>query len=126
MATQKALEAYDQDTILLVGGLDRQDDFSKLDHALNRVKGVVCFGQTKDKLARYFKDRHIEGVELAQTVPEAVDLAYDLSEPGQVILFSPACASWDQYANFEERGQDYVDAIQQLVERLEQRSKYGN
>ena len=126
LATQKALEAYDQDTILLVGGLDRQDDFTKLDHALDKVKGVVCFGQTQGKLAQYFKDRHIEDVELVQTVQEAVEVAYDLSKPGQVILFSPACASWDQYANFEERGQDYVEAIQQLVERLEQRSKYGN
>lgn len=115
LATQKALEGFDQDLVLIAGGLDRKEAFDALDDYLDHVQAVVTFGQTNEKLAQYFTSQGISQVRCLETVQEAVQEAYRLSQPGFVILFSPACASWDQYQSFEDRGDDFVGAIDQLM-----------
>lgn len=119
LATQKALEGFDQDLVLIVGGLDREENFDSLNNYLKNVQAVVTFGQTKDKLAKYFKDAGINQVQVVETVSQAVLMAYELSKKNDVILFSPACASWDQYPNFETRGEDYIQAIDLLINKVE-------
>jgi len=115
LATQKALAAFiDQSVILLAGGLDRGNEFDDLLPYLRHVKAVVLFGQTAPKLERVVKEAGIETVCHVDNVEKAVPVAYELSSPGDVILLSPACASWDQYKTFEQRGDIFVHAVHML------------
>lgn len=118
LATQKALEGFNQPTVLISGGLDRQESFDGLDNYLKHVTAVVTFGEANQKLACYFKEQGIAEITVVNTVAETVPVAYKSSEKGSIILFSPACASWDQYNNFEERGDDYVQSIDYLINEL--------
>lgn len=113
LATEKALQAFKQPTILLAGGLDRGDDFRELIPFLTHVKAMVVFGETKEKLQLLAEELNI-CVEASQHVEEAVKTAYHLSSKKDVILLSPACASWDQYKTFEERGNLYIQAVEAL------------
>ncbi|GGA83913.1 UDP-N-acetylmuramoyl-L-alanine--D-glutamate ligase [Ornithinibacillus halotolerans] len=111
LATQKALSSFHQPTILLAGGLDRGNEFDDLVPYLNHVKSMVVFGETAEKLKTIGKKAGINSVIEAENVTDAVYKAYDTSLPGDVILLSPACASWDQYKTFEERGDMFVQAV---------------
>lgn len=115
LATRKALSSFKQPIILLAGGLDRGDNFSELIPYLKNVKAMICFGETKDKLIEVAKEADIEFVITAENVEEAVKNAYDLSIEEDVILLSPACASWDQYATFEERGDIFIEAVHKML-----------
>lgn len=114
LATQKALLSFTQPIILLAGGLDRGDDFTSLIPYLRHVKACVLFGETKEKLARVAKAANIRSISFADDVDEATRKAYAISEPNDVILLSPACASWDQYRTFEERGEIFIRAVHTL------------
>jgi UDP-N-acetylmuramoylalanine--D-glutamate ligase len=115
LATQKALAAFaDEPVILLAGGLDRGNEFDALLPYLQQVKAMVLFGQTAAKIGRVAREAGIETVEYVDNVEKAVPVAFRLSEPGDVILLSPACASWDQYKTFEERGDIFINAVHKL------------
>ena len=115
LATQKALLSFDKPVILLAGGLDRGDEYDSLIPYVQHVKALVLFGETKEKLAGFGKDAQIERIEMVDNVQEAAKIAYELSCEGDVILLSPACASWDQYKTFEERGDMFIQAVHTLV-----------
>lgn len=115
LATEKALAAFTQPTLLLAGGLDRGDDFKELIPHLKHVKGLISFGETKDKLKQIAEVANIPIVHTAGNVEEAVTVAYQHSEENDVILLSPACASWDQYRTFEERGDMFIQAVHKLL-----------
>ncbi len=115
LATQKALSAFKKPIILLAGGLDRGDDFSELIPYLENVKAMICFGETKDKLIEVANRAKIEFVIAAENIRQAVKNAYDLSIEEDVILLSPACASWDQYATFEERGDIFIESVHKML-----------
>ncbi|MGJ3205732.1 UDP-N-acetylmuramoyl-L-alanine--D-glutamate ligase [Geobacillus sp. FJAT-46040] len=115
LATQKALSAFaGEPVILLAGGLDRGNEFDDLLPYLQQVKAVVLFGQTADKIGRIAQKTGIETIRYVDNVEKAVPVAFELSEPGDVILLSPACASWDQYKTFEERGDIFINAVHKL------------
>jgi UDP-N-acetylmuramoylalanine--D-glutamate ligase len=115
LATQKALSAFENDSIiLLAGGLDRGNEFDELIPYLKNVKAMILFGQTARKLERVAKEAGIEIIEHVDNVEKAVPIAYKLSQPGNIILLSPACASWDQYKTFEQRGDIFVGAVHML------------
>lgn len=114
LATQKALASFEQPIILLAGGLDRGNEFHELLPYLSYVKAMVVFGETASKLKALAKEAHIPSIVHALNVEEAVEKAYDLSQEGDVILLSPACASWDQYRTFEERGDMFIKAVHTL------------
>ncbi|MDT8859122.1 UDP-N-acetylmuramoyl-L-alanine--D-glutamate ligase [Alkalihalobacillus sp. MEB130] len=114
LASQKALEAFEQPIVLLAGGLDRGNEFDELSSSFKNVKALVTFGETKEKLAKTAKEAKVERIVFVNTMEEAVQAAYDQSESGDVILLSPACASWDQYKTFEERGLRFVKAVETL------------
>jgi UDP-N-acetylmuramoylalanine--D-glutamate ligase len=115
LATQKALAAFENDAvILLAGGLDRGNEFDALLPYLRNVKAIILFGQTAPKIARIAKQAGIETIEYVDNVEKAVPVAYRLSQPGDVILLSPACASWDQYKTFEQRGDIFINAVHKL------------
>ncbi len=114
LATRSALAAFDQPVILLAGGLERGHSFEELRDYMNHVKAVVAFGETSDRLIEFAASCGVEIIEKVENIQQAVQVATDLSEPKDVILLSPACASWDQYANFELRGDDYIEAVFQI------------
>lgn len=115
-ATQAALSAFQQPTILLAGGLDRGDDLNRLVPDLKHVIQVIAFGQTKDKVVAMAKAAGIP-VEVVENVEEAAPVAVKMAKPGEVVLLSPAAASWDQYPNFEIRGDKYVAALEKALEK---------
>lgn len=115
LATEMAISGFDNDRlILLAGGLDRGNEFDELIPSLEGVKAVILFGETKDKLADTARRAGIQTIILTSNVETAVPLAYEQSEDGDSILLSPANASWDQYPNFEIRGDKFMHAVKQL------------
>lgn len=115
LATQKALSSFHQPTILLAGGLDRGNNFDELIPYLKNVRGMVLFGETTEKLQKTAADAGIKLVKAATNMEQAVKQAYELSKQEDVILLSPACASWDQYRTFEERGDMFIQAVHTLM-----------
>ncbi|MFD3448043.1 UDP-N-acetylmuramoyl-L-alanine--D-glutamate ligase [Microbacteriaceae bacterium 4G12] len=115
LATQKALSAFTQPIILLAGGLDRGNEFDALVPYLGHVKSLVTFGQTAPKLIKAAEQAGMKTIKRVDNVEQAVLEAYALSEEGDVILLSPACASWDQFKTFEERGDMFIQAVHKLV-----------
>lgn len=113
-ATQKALEAFKQPVVLLAGGLDRGNHFYDLIPSLKYVKAVITFGETAWKIEEVAKEAGIENIKRVDNVEKAVPIAFEISSAGDVILLSPACASWDQYKTFEVRGDIFIDAVHKL------------
>lgn len=114
LATQNAIAAFKEPIILLAGGLDRGNEFDELIPFFKNVKSVVTFGQTAEKIERAAESAGIKTIKRVDNVEKAVPVAYQLSDPGDVILLSPACASWDQYKTFEVRGDIFIQAVHML------------
>ncbi|AZB42838.1 UDP-N-acetylmuramoyl-L-alanine--D-glutamate ligase [Bacillus sp. FJAT-42376] len=114
LATSKALEAFEQPVILLAGGLDRGNGFDELKKSMKYVKALITFGETAPKLEKTAEELGIEVIKRVDNVEQAAGAAYDQSESGDIILLSPACASWDQYKTFEQRGDMFASAVHKL------------
>ncbi|MGX7052036.1 UDP-N-acetylmuramoyl-L-alanine--D-glutamate ligase [Leuconostoc palmae] len=113
-ATQTALESFQQPTIWLAGGLDRGDDLMRLLPDLLHVKLVIAFGETQQKVVELARAAS-KPVITVTSVKEAVPVANKCAESGDVVLLSPAAASWDQYENFEIRGEEFVKELKQTL-----------
>ena len=114
-AVQVALESFSQPIILILGGLDKGGDFrSLLPHTHNNLKEVIAFGQAKELILTALRDavRSTSVMDLK----EALELAQNCSQPGDVVLLSPGCASFDQFKNFEERG-DHFRSLVTVMEK---------
>lgn len=114
LATQKAISAFEEKVILLAGGLDRGNEFDDLLPYLNNVKALITFGETAEKLMKTAKEAGIKEIKRVNNVEKAVPVAYEMSHVGDIILLSPACASWDQYKTFEQRGDIFIEAVHKL------------
>lgn len=114
LATKSALAAFDVPTILIAGGLDRGQSFEELRPYMSDVKAVVAVGETAGKFAEFAASCGIEIIMMAEDVQDAVRKAYPLTVAGDIILLSPACASWDQYPSFEARGDQFIEAVMEL------------
>ena len=112
-STQIALGAFKQPTIILLGGLDRGHSFDELEEYMKNVSHIIAYGETKYRI-KEFADRIKIDCIVVDRLGEAVKVAYNLSNEGDVILLSPACASWDQYKDFEERGTDFKRCVNAL------------
>lgn len=110
-----ALNSFNKPTVLLLGGLDRGHSFDELIPHMKNVSNVVCYGQTKDRIENFCKDNNFTCYKF-ETLKEATIKAYELSEEENVILLSPACASWDQYDCFEQRGDEFKKIIKEIGE----------
>ena len=114
-AASVAIPSFDQPEVLIAGGLDRGFMFDDLVPLFKKhVKAIVLYGETKYLLADAARKAGIKDIIIVNTLQEAVPRAYELSDEGDVILFSPACASWDQFNTFEERGDFFVKFIEEL------------
>ncbi|MBH1186147.1 UDP-N-acetylmuramoyl-L-alanine--D-glutamate ligase [Enterococcus faecium] len=115
LATKMALSGFETSkVVLLAGGLDRGNTFDELIPSLKGIKAMVVFGQTKEKLMDAGKKAGIETIVTADSVEQAVPLALENSTDGDVVLLSPANGSWDQYPNFETRGNRFMEAVNRL------------
>ena len=112
-STQIALNAFNESTILILGGLDRKHPFDGLLPYMKNVTNVVCYGETKNRIKEFCDTNHFN-CEVLNNLEEATKKAYELSKEGDVILLSPACASWDQYDSFEVRGDEFKNTIYNL------------
>ena len=101
-------------TIWIAGGVDKGNDYSQLIPLVqNRVKALICLGVDNDKLHREF-DSVIPMVIDAANMDEAVRMAYKMGEKGDNVLLSPACASFDLFDNYEDRGRQFKAAVRNL------------
>ena len=115
IATQTALRSFiNQSVILIAGGLDRKNGFDELVPDLKSVSGIVLYGETKEKLQEAAKVAGVPVIEVVNTLEEATKKAYEISKEEDIILLSPACASWDQFKNFEIRGDEFIRVVENL------------
>lgn len=105
-ACKVALSAFEQNTILILGGLERGQDFDELVRSMNYVTCVFCYGETKERIKSVFESYRIETI-VCDNLHEATLKASKTANVGTIVLFSPACASWDQFANYEQRGEEF-------------------
>ena len=120
-ATEVALQGFEQPVVLLAGGLDRGYTFERLvPYFKKHVKALIVFGQCKDKMRDAGEQAGVPVYESENAVT-AVPKAWELSEPGDVILLSPANASWDQFPSFEVRGDKFIEAVEKLTGQKEQK-----
>lgn len=110
VSTITALNSFDKPTILLLGGYDRGHSFHDLDNSMKNVKYVICFGETKNRIEEFCNDLNIKCYK-KNTLKEAMSVVKDISTPGDIVLLSPACASWDQYDKFEDRGDEFKKLV---------------
>lgn len=121
-ATIMALQALESPIILIAGGLDRGSDYMELVPSIrDRVKAVVAIGETREKIGRVADLAGLSRIVLVDTVEDsasvlntAIQEAAQLAEPGDIVLLSPACASWDMFASYEERGRIFKEAVHNL------------
>ena len=115
IATQTALRSFtNQSVILIAGGLDRGNGFDELVPDLTSVSGIVLYGETKEKLQEAAKLAGVPVIEVVNTLEEATKKAYAISKEDDIILLSPACASWDKFKNFEIRGDEFIQVVENL------------
>ncbi len=113
-ATYKALKSFKKGVILILGGKDKGGDFSVLNNIIReRVKLVILIGAAKDKIKSQL-DSDIPFIEV-KNMKEAVYEGYKRARRDDIILLSPACASFDMYDNFEERGKDFKHCVEELI-----------
>ncbi len=113
-STWYALESISTDIIWLAGGVDKGNDYSSLYPLVkHRVKAIICIGEDNVKLHENFDDK-VPIVIDSSDIDEAVRMAYKLGNKGDTILLSPACASFDYYENYEDRGRQFKDAVRRL------------
>ena len=110
-ATLRALEDL-KDVILIAGGDAKGLELGSLKSAVKKIKSLVVMGKASDELEALFRDD--VPVERASDIEEAVLLAHRQAAPGDVVLLSPACASWDQYSSYVERGERFQKAVLSL------------
>ena len=109
-----AMESVKPETIWIVGGEDKGNNYSELLPLVNeKVKAIICIGRDNSKIKETFGNC-IDYLAEAETMHEAVGLAYQISESGNTVLLSPACASFDRFENFEDRGRQFKNSVRNL------------
>ncbi|WP_099187936.1 UDP-N-acetylmuramoyl-L-alanine--D-glutamate ligase [Tepidibacter mesophilus] len=111
-ASIKALNAYDNPIILIAGGQDKKSDFAEFTKLFNeKVKHVVLLGETSNIIRESAIAQGFDNCHKVESMEEAVEKAYELASPNDVILLSPACASWDMYESYEVRGNHFKNEV---------------
>ena len=114
LATQKALSGFDNSKVILIaGGLDRGNEFDELVPDLKGLKKMVILGQSAARVKRAADQAGVSYLD-ATDVRDAAHKAFSQAESGDIVLLSPANASWDMYSNFEVRGDEFLAAFEEL------------
>ena len=113
-STWYALESMQKSTVLVIGGVDKGNDYSLIAELVKeKVKAIVCMGTDNKKIIEFFKEIVPVIIE-ADTAKKAVTESFKLAEKGDVVLLSPACASFDLFKNYEDRGRQFKDSVKEL------------
>ena len=112
-ATQIALSSFSVPTILLLGGLERGQDFNELKEYMKNVKYVIALGQCRERVKEFADSLNIP-CSVTEFLKDAVGICKNISLKGDVVLLSPASASWDQYKCFEDRGDEFKELVNSL------------
>ncbi len=113
-ATYYALESMNTPTVWIVGGIDKGNDYDELLPYVNeKVKAIICLGKDNEKIKAAFSNV-IDLIVETQGAEEAVKVAYKIAEKGDSVLLSPACASFDLFKNYEDRGRQFKEAVRKL------------
>lgn len=113
-STWFALESMENPTVWIVGGVDKGNDYSELDELVaEKVKAIICLGKDNSKIIEAFSGK-IETIVEAGSAMEAVAWGYRLAKKDETVLLSPACASFDLFENYEERGNEFKKAVRAL------------
>ena len=113
-STWYALESMQKKTVLVIGGVDKGNDYSLIaDLVKEKVKAIVCMGTDNNKIVEFFKGM-VPVIIVTDSAKKAVTESFKLAEKGEVVLLSPACASFDLFKNYEDRGRQFKDAVKEL------------
>ena len=114
-ASIKAIESMPAPTCLIAGGYDKGSEYDEwLEAFKGKIKALVLIGQTKDKIAEAARKHGFHDIYMANSLMEAVEICHRLSQEGDCVLLSPACASWDMFPNYEERGRLFKEYVRNL------------
>lgn len=111
-----ALGSFDQPVILIAGGVDKGNDYSQIEGLVrDKVKGLIVLGKDPAKLETYFSGK-VPQIYMTEDVRDAVNKGREWGVPGDIVLLSPACASFDLFKNYEDRGDQFKAAVRNLVQ----------
>ena len=117
-AVYYALEGIKEPIIWIAGGIDKGNDYSILDQwVAQKVKGIVCLGIDNTKIENHFRGK-VPFLGRASSAREAIQIAWEIASAGDVVLLSPACASFDLFINYEDRGDQFKEAVGSLNLKL--------
>lgn len=109
-----ALESINTDIVLIMGGVDKGNDYEMLvDLVKQKVKAIICLGKDNKAIYDAFED-HVEIMVNTFSAREAVEIAYHVAKKGSTVLLSPACASFDLFNSYEDRGDQFKAAVKEL------------
>ncbi len=117
--TQIALSSFNKPTIIILGGLERGQDFNELIPYMGHVKAIIAIGQCRDRVLEFGNNIGIDTYSF-EHLNDGFNKCYDVSDEGDIILLSPASASWDQYKECEVRGAEFKSKVEEL------KNKYQN
>lgn len=116
-ASIKALEAIDGGIVLIAGGYDKGSDYEELIGAFQgKVKAMMLLGKTAPKIQEAALKAGFTNITLCRNMEECVKKGFAAARPGDTVLLSPACASWDMYTCFEQRGEHFKECVNKLAE----------
>lgn len=114
-----ALGSYEKPLVWIAGGIDKGNDYNLIKaEVAKKVKSLICLGKDNDKLKKFF-GRVVPSIQETQSVKELVHLAMQSASKGDVVLLSPACASFDLFKNYEDRGNQFREAVLELKDEVE-------
>ncbi|MEO0267036.1 MAG: UDP-N-acetylmuramoyl-L-alanine--D-glutamate ligase [candidate division WOR-3 bacterium] len=113
-SVKNAIESFEENIILLMGGLNKGLSFKEIKKLIKKkCKGIVLFGKSRFEILKDIEDKEIK-IEMAEKVEDALKIAFKMAKKDDIILFSPGCASFDMYKNYEERGEDFKNAFKRI------------
>ena len=113
-STWYALESMQKSTVLILGGVDKGNDYELIaDLVKEKVKAIICMGTDNKKIIEFFKDKVSTIVEV-DSAKKAVNASFKSAEKGDLVLMSPACASFDLFKNYEDRGRQFKESVKEL------------
>jgi UDP-N-acetylmuramoylalanine--D-glutamate ligase len=113
-STWYALESINDETVWIVGGVDKGNDYSELtDLVKEKVKAIVCLGVDNSKIHKAF-DGIIDTIVDTESMHDAVKISFELANEEATILLSPACASFDLFKSYEDRGKQFKEEVRKL------------
>ena len=116
MATTTALNSINGNKIIILGGKGKGEDYTPLAQCVKRrAKHAIVLGREKEKILSSLLENGMKDVEIVDNIPEAVGIASKIAVGGDIVLLSPSCTSWDQYNNFEERGEHFRVTVNNLA-----------